>query len=152
MPNSFFLMASFALSLFLSASPFSKQTCFLRFQPISSDIDPTLTKFWCQNGGDVTYKCFFSSCHVHTAPLNVSLRFERCINQYNDSFRYVWPTAFTASWANRSVSVLSGDKVTSLDSRREEIEAYQRIKCLWGNSNNEPNLVRPDCDKCDPGW
>ncbi|MBW0512343.1 hypothetical protein O181_052058 [Austropuccinia psidii MF-1] len=149
MPRSLLLIAALAFSHFLSASAYSKQTCFQRFA-----IDKGTA--WCRNPAGVPYKCIVGSCHVGIEfTLSKVLRWENCsLNHANELTRvhYVWPTDFTVSNDGKSATVTAGQKAPDLISTRVNIPSDDTIKCTWGNSNHEPNRVRPDCDHCDPAW
>ncbi|MBW0489644.1 hypothetical protein O181_029359 [Austropuccinia psidii MF-1] len=146
------LKASLALGHFLSVSAYSKQTCSLMFRPVNVYIDPTQTSVWCKNGGNVLYTCINTTCHVHTRSLYDGLRFEGCWTKYLTQIPYVWPTDFTARWDDKSVGVTAGKIAYDLQSNRSDLNSEDFIHCYWGNSSDHPNLVRPDCDICLPGW
>ncbi|MBW0565957.1 hypothetical protein O181_105672 [Austropuccinia psidii MF-1] len=146
MLNSFFLIAALAFSHSVSALATTNQTCYLKFQPVSSKT------VWCKNKHKVPYKCTTSSCHVGRLSLKDGLRFEGCNTQQSlDFVAYVWPTSFAAGhYSSRSVWVYAGKRAPNLTSIRTDIDPADPIMCLWGNSSTEPNLVRPECDKCEP--
>ncbi|MBW0555710.1 hypothetical protein O181_095425 [Austropuccinia psidii MF-1] len=152
MLNSFFLIAALAFSHSVSALATRNQTCDLQFQPVSSKIDPTQTSVWCKTKHKVSYKCTTSSCHVGRLSPKDGLRFEGCSTEESlDSVAYVWPTSFAVGkYGGSSVFVHAGKQAPDLTSKRTDINPADPIQCMWGNSSKEPNLVRPECDKCEP--
>ncbi|MBW0496025.1 hypothetical protein O181_035740 [Austropuccinia psidii MF-1] len=138
-----------SFTLFCHIASQSKQTCGLRFKIYDSPIDSKGNNVRCENPNGNLYKCLLGSCHAHNTTIDKGLFFTDCITKHQDPVPIVWPTDFIANVGLKRI-VVRRTRKTNHASNRGEKPHIEFIVCFW--DTNKQNLVRPNCDICDPDW